>query len=385
MTTHISPQDELPINTTNAVEDAQPAQPLQPSAPHPIVLPMQPEEEEFFSFEEEQSDLETAFVDPFQRSNAMSTISAQAQPSGQASAIHTASATPTTKTKRKTRFSLTMIAILVCVVVIIGLIVMNVVAQTTPPIQTHGNGSSQTAQRPGPLQQKSTGNQQKPTVKRTPVPPAAQTHATNGQGQAIAQPSPDWVPQQLPDGWTNAGLLTGDGIQAIRTSVAFNDREMSLDSRSVGTRNNHGGTFTAATFVMTPAAKQRFFQNDIRESDNTLFDMVMNTKLIRLVVNPQPRLVKFAQQGQQQFAWVDVAFQLWQSQVDPNNPQQRIEGKELDPTTKQPRVFHMMVLLLHISPQDAGNNPAMGGTGWLVSNYALDLPNGTNLDIVQPA
>ena len=58
MTTHISPQDELPINTTNAVEDAQPAQPLQPSAPHPIVLPMQPEEEEFFSFEEEQSDLE---------------------------------------------------------------------------------------------------------------------------------------------------------------------------------------------------------------------------------------------------------------------------------------------------------------------------------------
>jgi hypothetical protein len=111
----------------------------------------------------------------------------------------------------------------------------------------------------------------------------------------------------------------------------------------------------------------------------------MNTKLIRLVVNPQPRLVKFAQQGQQQFAWVDVAFQLWQSQVDPHNPQQRIEGKELDPATKQPRIFHMMVLLLHIAPQDAGNNPAMGGTGWLVSTYALDLPNGTPLDIVQPA
>ena len=243
---------------------------------------MQPEEEEFFSFEEEQSDLEAAFVDPFQRSNAMSTISAQAHPSGQASAIHTASATPTTKTSRKPRFSLMAIAIVVCVVVIIGLLVMNVVAQTTPPLQIHGNGSSQTR---GLLQQKPTGNQQKPPVKPTPVPPATQTHGTNGQGQTPAQPSSDWVPQQLPDGWTNAGLLSGDGIQAIRTAVAFNDREMSLDSRSVGTRNNHGGTFTAATFVMTPAAKQRFFQNDVRESDNILFDMVVNTKLTRLVVN----------------------------------------------------------------------------------------------------
>ena len=85
---------------------------------------------------------------------------------------------------------------------------------------------------------------------------------------------------------------------------------MSLDFRRVGTRNNHGGTFTAATFVMTAAAKQRFLQNDIRESNNTLFDMVVNTKLIRLVVSPQPQLVNFAQLAQQQFAWVDVAFQL---------------------------------------------------------------------------
>jgi hypothetical protein len=85
-------------------------------------------------------------------------------------------------------------------------------------------------------------------------------------------------PQQLPNGWTNAGLQPGDGIQAIRTAVAFNDREMSLDNRSVGTRDN-----------------------------------------------------------------------------------------------------------LRIPPQDAGNNPAMGGTGWLVSNYGLNLPNGTALNIVQPA
>ena len=56
MTTHISPQGEQPISTTNPVEEAQPAMPLQLSAPHPIILPKQPEEEEFFSFEDEQPD-----------------------------------------------------------------------------------------------------------------------------------------------------------------------------------------------------------------------------------------------------------------------------------------------------------------------------------------
>ena len=42
---------------------------------------------------------------------------------------------------------MTMIAILVCMIVIIGLFVMNALAQTTPPLQTHGNGSSQATQR----------------------------------------------------------------------------------------------------------------------------------------------------------------------------------------------------------------------------------------------
>jgi len=278
-----------------------------------------------------------------------------------------------------------MIAILACLLVIIGLFVMNALAQTTPPLQTRGNGSSQVTQQPGTSQQPPTGKQQQSTSQPTPVPTVAQTHATTGQGQTMAQTSSDWVPQSLPTGWTNAGLLTGDGIQALRTAVAFNDREMSLDYRSVGTRADHGGTFTAAIFVMTPAARQRFVQNDIRESNDILFDRVANSRLIRLVVNPQPQLVSFAELRQQQFAWVDVAFQLWQSQIDPHHPQRRMEGKELDPTTHQPRVHHMMVLLLRVPPQDAGNTPAMGGTGWLVSNYGLDLPTSTALDIVQPA
>jgi hypothetical protein len=393
MSTHLPSQNEQQsANVTNAEEEPQASIPSQPSASQPIVLSHQSEEEEAFYFEEEQPDLAAAFVAPFQLSGAMPTMPAQSSamhtttapaPSlDQSSAIPPAPAASPTKTKRKTRLSLTMIAILVCVVVIVGLFVMNALGQTTPPLQTRGNGSPQTTQQ---TPQKPTGNQQQSTVKPTPAPAAAQTNGTNGQGQATGQAASDWVPQQLPNGWTNAGLLPGDGIQAIRTAVAFNDREMSLDYRSVGTRNNHGGTFTAATFVMTAAARQRFQQNDVRESSNALFDTVVNNKQIRLVVNPQPQLVKFAQAGQQQFAWVDVAFQLWQSQIDPNNPQQRIDGKELDPATNQPLVHHMMVLLLRVPPQNAGNNPAMGGTGWLVSNYALDLPNGTALDIVQPA
>lgn len=387
MTTHVPSQDEQPVDATRTGEELQAAMPTSPSAPQPVVLPKQAEEEEeeFISFEDEQPDLEAAFAAPFQRSNAMPTVSRPAQLSDQVSAVTREPAVPPTKARRTPRLSLMMIAILVSVVAIVGLLAMNALAQTTPPLQTHENGSSQTVPSAGSLPQKPGGKQQKATMKPTPVPLAPQMPGTAGQGQTMAQTSSEWVPQSLPTGWTNAGLLTGDGIQAIRTAVAFNDREMSLDYRSVGTRNTHGGTFTAATFVMTPAARQRFQQNDVRVINNTLFDMVVTTRLIRLVVNPQPQLVTFVQQGQQQFAWVDVTFQLWQSRIAPNNPQQRIEGKDLDPATKQPRIHHMTVLLLRVPAQNAGNNPAMGGTGWLVSNYALDLPNGTALNIVQPA
>jgi hypothetical protein len=176
-----------------------------------------------------------------------------------------------------------------------------------------------------------------------------------------------------------------DDLQALRTAVAFNDREMSLDYRSIGTREHHAGTFTAATFILTPAAKQRFELNDVRMINNALFDLVATTKLIRVVMNPQPQVVKFALQDQQQFAWVDVSFQLWQSQIDPTNPDQWIGGKDIDPTTNQPRTHHMAVLLLRVPPGDAGANPAMGGTGWLVSNYALDQAAGSLPAIVQPA
>jgi hypothetical protein len=193
-----------------------------------------------------------------------------------------------------------------------------------------------------------------------------------------------WLPNPLPTGWTDAGLSLSDALFAERTAVTFTDREMSLDYRSVGTRARHGGTFTATVFILTPPAAVRFAQNDVRAANNVLFDRAQQERLIQAVVNPQPRLIAFTVVGQQQFAWVTVSFQLWQSKVD-GATGQRTEGFSLDPATNQARTYQMTVLLLRVPQRTQGANPAMGGTGWLVSNYALDLANGTMLDIARPA
>ena len=200
-------------------------------------------------------------------------------------------------------------------------------------------------------------------------------------------PQIDLVPsaqtlQQL--GWTGAGLSAGDALEAERTAWTFTDREMSLDYRNVGTQAQHGGTFTAAVFLLTPNARARFFQNDVRTINDVLFDRVQKQQLIQEVVNAQPRLVQFQVQGQQEFAWVDVSFQLWQSQLNPQTGQ-RAEGLELDPATHGPRVHHMIVLLLRVIPGTQGANAPMGGTGWLVNTYALDPAGGSLPAIVQPA
>ncbi len=129
MTTHLPSQDEPSVKAASAVEGPQAAVP-----PQPVVLPTQQEpeeEEESFYFEEEQPDLVgTPFVAPFQVSSALPLMAAQEQQSGQASA----GPAPVKKSGRTPRFSLTMIAILLCVVVLVGLLVMNALAQTTPPL-----------------------------------------------------------------------------------------------------------------------------------------------------------------------------------------------------------------------------------------------------------
>src|SRR5205823_4118450 len=199
----------------------------------------------------------------------------------------------------------------------------------------------------------------KPTrpIQRTPTPTMATVTPQ-------ATPQSDWVPsaqtlQQI--GWMGAGLSTGDALEAERTAWTFTDREMSLDYRNAGTQEQHRGTFTAAVFLLTPNARVRFFQNDVRAINDVLFDRVQQQQLLQEVVNAQPRLVQFQVQGQQQFAWVDVSFQLWQSRLDPQTGS-RAEGLEIDPATHGPRVHHMIVLLLRVTPGTQGTSAPMGGT-----------------------
>lgn len=254
MDTFPPPQDDPSATAMNGEEELQAASP-------PAVPPSPSDAEgESFYVEEEHPDLAAAFATPFQISDAL-----QVQPS---SATPPTFIAPTTSIRRKPLRSLAVIAFLVSAVVIVGLLLLNALGQTTPPLQT------QTAR---------------------PVLPGQRPH-------------PISTPALTP----------------------------------------------AATFVMTPAARRRFQQNDIRESSNTLFDTVVKNQQIRLVVSPQPQLVHFAQVGQHQFAWVDVAFAYWQSQIDPANPQQRWSGLDLDPATKQPRIHQVMVLLLHVPAAQAG-------------------------------
>lgn len=335
-----------------------------------------------FDIEEEPSDLETAFVAPFQRSSAMPQVpAAESEAShAQADSVSSGATIRPTRSRGLPRRSLFLIVLLICLVGIIGLLVMSALAQTTPLLQArapHVLPGTPSAQQPLGQHPLPTPSMMPPLPTPTSVPlPISNGQAANAQA---------WIPQPLPTGWTQAGLLTADAIEALRTAVAFTDREMSLDYRSVGTRAVHGGTFTAATFILTPAAQQRFIHNDVRAINNTLFDRVAQQHVVRQVINPQPHLMAFAQQGQQSFAWVDVTFSLWQSQLDPANPTHLVEGPELDALTHQPRMHHMQVVLLRVPAQAEGNAPAMGGTGWLVSTYGLDVPAGTMLTIIPPA
>jgi hypothetical protein len=326
-------------------------------------------QEDGFS-DDEPGGFGAASAAPFQLSGAL-----PAMPSQEAQIPATKSASSETSgSSQARRFPLIRVILLVSVIVVLLLTgVMAVFAQGTPPFTTTAQAT--------PVPRHTAATRKPPagptqTAKGKPTP----TMAT-GQGT----PTGDWIPQALPDGWTNAELSMGDALFAERTAATFTDREMSLDFRRVGTRARHGGTLTAATFLLTQSAKVRFAQNDVRVINDVLFDSVARRHLIQVVVNALPRLVAFTLQGQQQFAWVEVSFQLWQSQLDPQNPDHRIEGKQIDPQTRQPRTHHMVVLLLRIPPGTQGANAPMGGTGWLVSNYALDLARGTTLDIVQPA
>ncbi len=348
--------------------DAQPvASPMHPQTAH--------EHDDFpedVLLEDEAAGWNAQFVVPFQQSGPMPAVNPQ---TARASTNQTSTLAQGRTNPR--RFPVLKVALISSLIALaMGFLALSVFAQPASHLTPLAKHPTQGSQVPH------TAPTAKPTrtVPRTPTP--TMTTVT-----AQATPPSDWVPsvltlQQL--GWTGAGLSMGDALEAERTAWTFTDREMSLDWRNTGTRAQHGGTFTAAVFLLTPHARARFFTNDVRAFNNVLFDRVQQQQLIQEVVNAQPRLVRFQVQGAQQFAWVDVAFQLWQSQLGQQTGS-RVEGLELDPATNGPRVHHMLVLLLRVTPGTQGTNAPMGGTGWLVSTYALDPVGGILPAIIQPA
>jgi hypothetical protein len=312
------------------------------------------------------------FVVPFQQSGPLPAVNQQT-----ARASTNQMGTPAQGRATPRRFPILKVALISTLIVLaMGFLVFSVFAQPASHLTTSAKNPTHR-----PLATHTT-----PVAKTTRMVQRTPT-MTIGTMTPQATPQNNWVPsahmlQQL--GWTGAGLSTGDALEAERTAWTFTDREMSLDYRNVGSQAQHGGTFTAAVFLLTHNARTRFFQNDVRVINNVLFDKVQQQQLVQEVANAQPRLVYFQVQGQQQFAWVDVSFQLWQSRLDAQTGSWA-ESLELDPATHGPRVHHMIVLLLRVTPGSQGVNAPMGGTGWLVSTYALDPTGGSLPVVIQPA
>ncbi|RAQ95849.1 hypothetical protein A4R35_09900 [Thermogemmatispora tikiterensis] len=269
----------------------------------------------------------------------------------------------------------------VVVVLTVGFLELALLAPAVSPYSTATQATTVAQQRstPGATSRTRCGSSPVTTAPPSRHPPQAPSPTAAG-----ASDPGNWIPISLPVGWTSAGLTLGDALLAERTAVTFTDREMSLDDRAVGTRAQHGGTLTAAVLLLTPAARERFRQQDVRVTTNQLYDLVVGERLIQAVIDPQPRLRAFAIQGRQQFAWGEVTFTLWQSLTDPQTGQSQ-QGLMKDPTSQQPRVHRMGVLLVRVPPASQGANAPMGGTGWLVSNYGLDTPDDALPPLGQPA
>jgi len=321
-----------------------------------------------------ENSLSGVFIPPYQPSGEILLTNGVLSQSG---SFQSAAIAPPVPRRKKSRLGLIgLIAAAALVVLLAGLMLVSAFAKPQMTIQQrNGVPTSMGTQQAMGIHPMMTHTPPPARVTPTAMLPSP-TVGTTLQPQASGVP-PDQLLQQL--GWTTAGLSVADAIQADRTAVTFTDREEGLVFNEPATR-------TAAEFLLTPAGRNRFAQNDVRVNSGTLWNSVTDParQLIQLAVNEQPTLVKQVAQGQNQFAWVDVQFELWQSHIDPQNPNQRIGGLEVDPATATPRMHHMVVLLLQVAPGSLGGNAPMGGTGWLVSNYMLDPAAGTLPNIVAP-
>jgi hypothetical protein len=370
--------------------------PAQPGSKQPFFYTQEDDLDLHLPLVEEQDDQagqSSPFVLPFQNSAAMPTL-AQMDAQGAHGPMGTslASAPPVGKLRRGS-FHIVKILLIASVVLItvIGATFFVFAQSATSPGTTQVNGTQTNGTtRTSPVST-AKPTQGIPAKTKTPTPgsssqatvnpPSNQRQGNQNQEQGTqgnsTSPSSSVPSAQLLSqiGWTQAGLSFGDAIEALRTGTTFTDREMSYDYRNIGTRAAHSGTLTGSTFLLTPGGLARFAQNDVRMINNRLYDKIHNGKIIQQVVNAQPSLDQFQVvqvQGQQRkFAWVNVAFELFQSKIDSASGK-RTESLDLDPTTGQPVIHHMVVVLVRVSPQNQGANAPMGGTGWLVNVYALD-------------
>jgi hypothetical protein len=337
----------------------------QPTVPPPQA-PANAAEPLYLYVDTPQEETDLLGAAPFQRSDAQPALASQGSSSGAPSSP----APGPSATRRKGR-PLLLFSLVLLVALIVGssVALLGALAQKTPTPALSTRPESGMPAQPTPPRTKSPAahNAMPPTQpapgKATPAPVAA----AGAGGVAI----PDWVPRTLPASWLASGLTLTDAIYALRTATTFTDREMALDYRTAGTPQHPSGSFTAATFLLTPAAQARFLQHDRRSIDHALFQQVHEQHISQAAVDELPRLLAFRVIRGLRFAWVDVAFRLWRAQTDPMTGAQTA-GEEIDPATGQARVHHLVVLLIYVPPQEQGAEAPMGGTGWLVSNYALD-------------
>jgi hypothetical protein len=324
------------------------------------------------------------FVLPFQNSAPMPTVAAMPAQSapGSMGTVPSPSSPPVTGKTRWSVFPIVKNFLISGVVLItvlgVSLFVFAQSVTSSGPTQTNRTTGASTASA-SHVVQGTPAKTKTPIVKSTPrttaSSSASQEHGTQATGISPSSriPSTQLLSQI---GWTQAGLTQADAIEAIRTAATFTDREMSLDYRNMGTPQQHGGTLTSSTFLLTPGGLIRFLHNDKRAINNAFYNQLKADQMTQQVVSTQaPALVQVqtvqVQGKMHQFAWVNVPFELFQSKRNPTTGQDT-EDFERDSTTGQPLTHHLIVLLERISPQNQGVNAPMGGTGWLVNTYALD-------------